>query len=71
MRFDRVEVGISSYYGIGGRITGTVKNLSVVWVSQQWSVLCLCLNDVRFCVGQKLGEQALLLARGQAELPQQ
>lgn len=45
------------------RINGKVKKLSVVWVSQQWSVLCLCLNDDRFCVGQKLGEQALLLAR--------
>ena len=32
------------------RINGKVKKLSVVWVSQQWSVLGLCLNDDRFCV---------------------
>ena len=53
------------------RINGKVKKLCVVWVSQKWSVLRLCLNDDRFCVGQKIGEQALLPARGQTELPQQ
>ena len=31
-------------------INGKVKELCVVWVSQKWSVLCLCLNDDRFCV---------------------
>ena len=45
------------------RINGKVKKLSVVWVSQQWSGFGLCLNADCFCVGQKLGEQALLLAR--------